>query len=60
MLAKDKVIETIKTLPDSFSIDDLVDKMILLQKIENGLAQSDRDEVIDDDQLDEKLGKWLS
>ena len=32
-------------MPDRFSIDDLVDKLILLQKIENGLEQSENREV---------------
>jgi len=48
MLTKEKVLETVNKLPDKFSLDELFDEMILLQKIEKGLSQSDNDEVISD------------
>jgi hypothetical protein len=60
MLTKEKVIETVNKLPDKFSLDELLDEMILLQKIEKGLSQSDNDEVISDNELDVKLPEWLS
>jgi len=37
MLSKTNVIKAITKFPDNFSIDDLVNKMILLDKIEKGL-----------------------
>ena len=60
MLTKEKVLETVNKLPDKFSLDELLDEMILLQKIEKGLSQSDNDEVISDDELDNELPEWLS
>ena len=60
MLTKEKVLQTVKQLPDQFSLDELLDEMMLLQKIEKGLAQSDNDEVITDDELDKQLPEWLS
>ena len=60
MLTKEKVLQTVKQLPDKFSLDELLDEMVLLQKIERGLAQSDNDEVISDDELDKQLSEWLS
>ena len=59
MLTKTNVIKTITSLPDSFSIDELVDKMILLDKIENGLKQADSGKVISEDELDKKIEEWL-
>ena len=40
MLTKSNVIKTITKFPEHFSVDDLVDKMILLDKIEKGLQQA--------------------
>ena len=40
MITKDALMQTIKDLPDKFSFDDLLDRIILLQKIEIGLEQS--------------------
>ncbi len=45
MITKDQVINSLKELPDEFSIDELMDKLILLQKIEIGLEQSNQGEV---------------
>jgi hypothetical protein len=55
MLTKTKVLKTINRLPDEFSIDELVDQMILLEKIEIGLKQSEKGEVISDEDLDKEI-----
>lgn len=59
MLTKSNVIKTITKFPEHFSIDDLVDKMILLDKIEKGLQQADNNQVISDEELDKKIEEWL-
>lgn len=58
MLTKTKVIKTITGFPDHFSIDELVDKMILLDKIEKGIAQADKGNVISEEDLDKKIDEW--
>lgn len=37
----------------------LLDRLLLLQKIELGLEQSENNQIISDEQLDKKLKKWL-
>lgn len=59
MLNKNAVIKTVQTFPDTFSVDELVDKMILLDKIEKGLQQADNKEVITEEEFDKKLDQWL-
>jgi len=56
---KKKLLETIKDLPENFSIDELLDKVLLIQKIETGLAQSLNGESKTTDQAKAKLKKWL-
>lgn len=58
-LTKEKLIETIRELPDSFSIEDLFERIILLQKIESGMEQSKLGQVHSTQQAREKLKKWL-
>ena len=58
MLTKTKVLKAIKQLPDEFSIDEMIDKMILLEKIEIGIAQADRGEVMDDEDVQKEIDKW--
>ena len=59
MLTKEKVIESIKQLPDYFSLDEILERIILLEKIEIGLKQSREGKVTPDEQLDKKLPQWL-
>jgi hypothetical protein len=42
MISKEKIIQTVKDLSGGFSIDDLFERILLLQKIELGLEQSNR------------------
>ena len=59
MLTKEKVISTISKLPETFSLDELVETMIVLDKIEKGLKDSDEDIVISENELDKRMKEWL-
>ena len=59
MLKKDKVINTIAALPESFSLDELVERMIVLDKVEKGLKDSEEDRVISEEELDKQIKEWL-
>ncbi len=59
MLTKAKLLESIKQLPDQFSLDQIIDRIILLDKIETGLQQSENGQVTRDEELDKKLPEWL-
>jgi hypothetical protein len=58
MLTKDKVKELIDHMPESFSADDLIGKIILLQKIEEAEAEIDRGEGIDWEDLKKEMDTW--
>ena len=59
MLSKKEVLHSIKDMPASFSVEDLVDRVILLQKIDTGLEQSLKKQVNTTVQAKQKLKKWL-
>ena len=59
MLTKEKLIETIKELPESFSVEDLFERIIFLQKVEIGLEQSKSGQVYTTSEARERLKKWL-
>lgn len=57
MTTKEKILAVVETLPDDVSYDDAIEQLEVLRRIERGLAQADRGEVIDHDELmDELLG----
>ena len=58
MLTKANVIKTLTRFPDNFTIDDLVDEMILLDKIERGIQDADNGKVISEDELDNRIKEW--
>ena len=59
MIVKEPLIETIKQLPLEFSVDEVIDKIFLLENIEKGLQQSQKGKVTPDEDLDKKLPEWL-
>ncbi|MBV4356703.1 hypothetical protein [Pinibacter aurantiacus] len=59
MLTKAQVFSTVEQLPEEFSIDQLIDKLLFIEKVEKGLQQSQNGEVNTKEQAKEKLSKWL-
>jgi predicted transcriptional regulator len=51
MLTKEKVDKTIRNLPDSFSLDELVEKLIFIEKIEEGYQQSENGKVVTNEEV---------
>lgn len=58
MLTKEKIIDSIHDFPREFSIDDLVDRLIFIQKIEDRIEQGKRGEVMTTEQIKHKLNRW--
>jgi hypothetical protein len=58
MLTKDKVNKTINTLPDSFTIDELIDRLIFMEKVEVGYEQSESGKVISNEDVKMIIEKW--
>ncbi len=59
MLNKKKVIASLREMPDEFSVEDVFDRIILLQKIEEGLMDSANGNVHSTVEAKKKLKKWL-
>lgn len=59
MLTKNRVKEQIELLPDEFSIDELVDRLILIEKIERAEKQSNANETLSEEQLEKEMEKWF-
>jgi hypothetical protein len=59
MLTKDNVIKTLSDFPDIFSLDEFVDKLIFMEKLERGLDQSVNNQVVTQEEAGKRLEKWL-
>lgn len=58
MLTQERVIETVMALPKEFSLDDLVDKLIVIEKINKGMKDIENGDFMTTDDLTEKLKLW--
>ena len=58
MLTKEKLNRTINNLPDKFTIDELIDKLIFMEKVEEGLLQSDESKVVSNEDVKNMIDKW--
>ena len=46
-------------MPDKFSIEEVIERLVILQKIEIGLEQSQNGETYSTEESRKKLEKWL-
>jgi len=59
MLTRTQVFDTLEKMPEQFSIDHLFDKLLFVNKVEIGIAQSENGQVNSKEQAKQKLSKWL-
>lgn len=59
MLTKTQIIETLSNLPENLTIDQLIDHLVVVEKIQKGLEDSANGRVYSKIQAEDKLKKWL-
>ena len=55
-ITRERMIEVIRELPEDASVDDAIERLVFLAKIEEGLAQLDRGEGIPHEEVKRRLG----
>ncbi len=53
---RDQIIEALKDLPADATVDDAIEKLVFLAKIEAGLAELDAGKGIPHDEVSRRLG----
>jgi predicted transcriptional regulator len=59
MLTKEKIIKSFDTLPENLTIDQVIDRVIMLDKIEQGLKDVEDGNTLTTEEVKIKLNKWL-
>ena len=59
MLTKEKIQKTIRSLPENPDLELVIEKLILLDKIDKGVKDADNGEVYSGEQVRDELKKWL-
>jgi hypothetical protein len=57
-MRKDVVIETMKGFPQEFNLDDLIEKLVFMDKVEKGLQQVKEEKTVSHENLKDKIKKW--
>lgn len=60
MTEKEIVLETIRALPDDYSLEEIVERSEFMAAVQKGLDQLDRGGGIPHDEVKRKLGSWLT
>jgi len=58
MLLKKQIIETIEKMPTDATTEDLIERIIFIQKIEEGIKDVDLNNVVNEAEVDNLIEKW--
>lgn len=58
MLTKSTLMQSIDNLPDSFTIDELIDHLIFVEKVEKGVKESEEGRTISNEDVRKMIEKW--
>ena len=59
-MRKSAVLDSISNLPDEFSIDEIIERLIIIEKIDKGRQHVKEGKINTEEQAKVKLSKWLS
>ena len=59
MLAKEQAIKAIKDLPQNASIEDAMEKLYLMFKIDRGIKQANAGQKMSQKEAKKRMEKWL-
>jgi len=59
IIEKEKIKKIVQTLPETAQIEDAMEKLYLLYKIENGCRQADAGRIISHGEVKKRLHKWF-
>jgi predicted transcriptional regulator len=58
-MKKTQILETLQGMPDEFSVDELIERLMVLHKIEEGQRQVQQGKIYTEEEAKKKLEKWL-
>jgi patatin-like phospholipase/acyl hydrolase len=57
-MKRDKAIDTVKELPKEFELEDLIERLVVIEKVEQGLTQLKKRKTVTHDKVKEMSKKW--
>lgn len=60
MLTREVVNQQLNSLPQEFTLDELIDKLIVVEQVNLGLNDLEEGRTISEDELDKRMAKWFA
>ncbi len=57
-MEKSTIIHTLNELPNKFNLDDFLEKLIVIEKIDEGMAEAKTGKTISHDKVKKMVAKW--
>jgi predicted transcriptional regulator len=59
MTVKEKMVKAVASLPEDASVEDAMERLLFLAKVERGLEQADSGRTLSHEEVKERMSKWL-
>jgi len=56
---KDQILKAMHDLPDDATVESAMERIYILYKIEQGIEQADRGQVVSQDEVKRRMEQWL-
>lgn len=57
-MKRSTIIDTLNELPKEFNLDDFLERLIVIEKIDEGLAEADAGKIVSHDKVKKIVAKW--
>ena len=58
MITKERLYKQIESLPDKLEVEDLIEKLLLIGKIDSRIEESDTEKTLTEEELDKEIQTW--
>lgn len=59
MIVKDQILKVIQELPQDATVEDAMERLYLLYKVERGIEQAEAGQKITQEEARKRMAKWL-
>jgi hypothetical protein len=59
MLTKEIVNSQVEEMPNEFTLDELIERLIVVEKIYRGLEDIKEGKILTEEELDKRMAKWF-
>ncbi len=60
MSTREQMVKAIEELPGDATVEDAMERLYLLYKVERGIAQADAGQKVSQEEARQKMAQWLS